>query len=181
MGKFMVILLLGSAALMGGGMYYLQVYAYYEPITLSNGPPSPGTTQIRLTTQTSGQPEPIRVSGFKGIDANSSPLRFRGCFTISQNLDELRAAYVAYPDATPLVAPGWFDCFDATQIGGDIETGTATAFLSEQNTPYGIDRVIAVYPDGRAYAWHQINACGAVVYDGKPAPDGCPPPPGGTN
>jgi hypothetical protein len=51
------------------------------------------------------------------------------------------------------------------------------AFLGERDVTYGIDRIVAVYPDGRAMAWHQINACGAVVFDGNPAPDGCAPPP----
>ena len=40
-----------------------------------------------------------------------------------------------------------------------------------------IDRIVAVFPDGRGYAWHQINACGEVVFDGDPAPEGCPPVP----
>jgi len=181
MGKFLVILILGSAILMGGGIYYLQVYAYYEPVTLSNGPASPGTTQIRLTAQASGQPETVRVSEFEGIDANSSPLRFRGCFRVSQNLDELRETYVAYEGAEPLITPGWFDCFDAKQIGEDIESGTAIALLSEENFKYGIDRIMAVYPDGRAYSWHQINRCGDVVFNGDPVPDDCPPLPEPSN
>jgi hypothetical protein len=42
---------------------------------------------------------------------------------------------------------------------------------------YGIDRVLAIYPDGRAFAWHQINACGKFVFDGDPPPEGCPPVP----
>ena len=44
-----------------------------------------------------------------------------------------------------------------------------------------IDRIVAVYPDGRAYAWHQINRCGEVVFDGNSAPEGCPTPPEGLN
>ncbi|MGR3625750.1 MAG: DUF6446 family protein, partial [Limimaricola sp.] len=30
-------------------------------------------------------------------------------------------------------------------------------------------------------AWNQINVCGEVVFDGDPAPAGCPTPPEGTN
>ena len=89
----------------------------------------------------------------------------------------LTETYVSYEGAVPLNAPNWFGCFDAASIGEDLEEGQAFAFLSERNITYGIDRVVAVYDDGRAYAWHQINRCGQVVFAGNPAPSGCPPPP----
>jgi hypothetical protein len=88
-----------------------------------------------------------------------------------------QTGFALYPNARPLVAPGWFDCFDAATIGGDLQSGRAVAVLGEENVTYGIDRVIALYPDGRAFAWHQINACGEVVFDGDPPPEGCPPVP----
>jgi hypothetical protein len=84
------------------------------------------------------------------------------------------------PDAVPLNAPGWFDCFDAAEIGAALLRGDARAILSRENVPYGIDRVIALYPDGRGFAWTQINHCGDVVFDGRPAPADCPPRPGGS-
>ncbi len=99
----------------------------------------------------------ILTEGFSGVDADSSPLRFRGCFTTPLSLAILSETYKVYPDATPLNAPNWFDCFNAAQIGEDLETGNAVAFLSERDIEAGIDRVVAVYPDGRAYAWHQLN------------------------
>jgi len=40
-----------------------------------------------------------------------------------------------------------------------------------------VDRLVAVMPDGSAVSWHQINACGEVVFDGEAAPEGCPPVP----
>ena len=52
-----------------------------------------------------------------------------------------------------------------------------TAWLGTADITYGIDRVIALDADGRGYVWHQINPCGEVVFDGKPAPEGCPPKP----
>ena len=81
------------------------------------------------------------------------------------------------PGAEPLNAPGWFGCFDAARIGADIASGAARTVLARANAPYGFDRVMALYPDGRAYVWPRINACGEAVYDGQPAPAGCPPPP----
>ena len=89
----------------------------------------------------------------------------------------LTETYVTHDAAVPLTGPKWFDCYDAETIGADLEAGTAIAFLSEFNITYGIDRVIAVYDDGRAYIWHQLNHCGEKVFDGQPAPDDCPPAP----
>ena len=69
----------------------------------------------------------------------------------------LTESYVIFDGAVPLVAPGWFDCFDAETIGEALETGEAIAFMGEKNIEDGIDRIVAVFPDGRAYAWHQLN------------------------
>ena len=49
--------------------------------------------------------------------------------------------------------------------------------MGVENISYGIDQVVAVFPDGRGYVWHQINPCGSVVFNGDPAPAGCPPVP----
>lgn len=177
MGKFMVILILAASVLGGAGMYYFQVYGYYEPVTLAGDDDAPGTTRIRLTALASNAPEPILVRDFEAIDADSSPLRFRACFTTPQSLAMLTETYVTHPAAIPLNGPKWFECYDAATIGADLESGDAIAFLSEFNFTYGFDRVIAVYDDGRAFVWHQINKCGEQVYDGGAASDACPPPP----
>ena len=181
MGKFLVVLILSSAVLGGAAMYYFQVYAYYEPVQISDVPAMQGTTRIQLTLLASAAPEPIPVADFQGIDATSSPLRFRGCFTTRMSIAMLTETYVTYSDPVPLTAPRWFACFDAKAIGADLEDGQAFAFLSQANITYGIDRVVAIYDDGRAFAWHQINQCGDVVFAGKPAPAGCPPPPDRSN
>mgnify|MGYP006198981481 CR=1 FL=1 len=59
--------------------------------------------------------------------------------------------------AQPLIAPPWFDCFNAERIGRALETGEAIAFLSVPDITPGVDRVVAVFPDGAAFAWHQLN------------------------
>ena len=166
-----VMLLIGAAA--GGLMYYQQVYAYYEEVAFT-------PDAVVLTSLTSGQPEPLLVEDFAAIDAISSPLRYRACFTTPISLATLTETYVIVDDAEPRVAPGWFDCFDAEQIGADIRT-EAVVFMGIENVQYGIDRVVAVYPDGRGYAWHQINACGEVVFNREPVPEGCPTPPESLN
>jgi hypothetical protein len=151
-GKFVGGAIVLSALIAGAAVWYMQVYGYYEPL-----PASAPAAEIRLTSVTTGRPEPILTEGFSGIDADSSPLRFRGCFSTPLSLAMLSETFAVYDHATPLNAPGWFDCFDAATIGADLESGAAIAFLSEHEIRPGIDRVVAVYPDGRAYAWHQLN------------------------
>ena len=153
------------AVIAGAAMYYLQVYAFYED--------APVIDEIEMTAYT-GDVEPVAINNFQGIDSESSPVRFRACFDMTLSLPTLTETYVASVEAEPLVAPGWFDCFDAQQIGADLESGTAFAFLGTENIEYGIDRIVVVYPDGKAFAWTQINACGEVVFDGDPTPEGCP-------
>ena len=133
------------------------------------------------TLLASGVAEPILIEDFEGIDSDSSPLRFRACFTTPHSIAMLSETFESYDAAVPNTGPKWFDCYDAHQIGADLADGSAVAFLGEANVIYGFDRVIAVYDDGRAFVWHQINDCGEKVYDGEPAPDGCPPVPERSN
>ncbi|WP_252731515.1 DUF6446 family protein [Lentibacter algarum] len=157
--------------LTGFAIYYLQVYAYYEDVIAN------GETDVELVSLASGEPEPILYDGFEAIDATSSPIRYRACFKTEQSIALITETYETYEGAEPLVAPRWFDCFDAVEIGEAIDDGTAFAFLGQRNIEYGIDRVVAIMPDGRGFAWHQINECGKVVFDGLPVPEGCPPKP----
>ena len=170
MGKFLALLILVSAIAAGGGLYYTQVYGYYRTIEATG-------QDVFLTAQVSGTPEALPQSAFEAIDSDSSPIRYRACFTTTLPVDDIRQTYVAYDKAEPLNGPKWFSCFDAKTIGPDLENDTAQAFLVQENVTYGIDRVAAIYPDGRGFVWHQINACGEVVFDGQPAPEGCPPAP----
>ncbi len=152
-GKAVGIILVVSALLTGAAVYYFQVYAYYDAVPAT----APGA-EIRLTSVATGQPEQIMTAGFQGIDANSSPLRYRACFTTPIGLAMATESFEVYEQPTPLIGPSWFDCFDAGQITTDLEAGRAVAFLSVSNISPEVDRVVALYPDGRAYAWHQLNA-----------------------
>ncbi len=139
------------AVVAGLAMYWLQEYAFYAEAVFRPG------EEIRLTLIDRDQPEPILVEGVIGIDASSSPLRFRACFTTPMGLPLMTETYKVYDGAEPLNAPSWFDCFDAEAIGKALETGAALAFLSEANIAPSVDRVVAVFPDGRAFAWHQLS------------------------
>lgn len=150
-GKFAAGFIVVSAVVAGIAIYWLQVYAFYEQATFTPG------QEITLTTIETGQPEAILAEDVTGIDAESSPLRFRACFTTPMTQAMLSETYVAYDGAEPLVAPSWFDCFDAVEIGTALERGEALAFLSQANVHADVDRVVAVFPDGRAYAWTQLN------------------------
>ncbi|MDQ2093510.1 DUF6446 family protein [Rhodalgimonas zhirmunskyi] len=168
-GKIVGIFIVVAALIFGAVVYYYQEYGYYEPVSAN------GTDDVVLTSLVSGAPEPILYEDFRAIDANSSPIRYRACFTTAQSIPMLTETYEPYERAEPLVGPSWFDCFDAEAIGTALERGEALAFLGQENVQYGIDRVVAIFPDGRGYAWHQINHCGEVVFDGRPVPEGCPP------
>lgn len=163
LGKIVAAVIVASGLLAGVGMYYLQVYGYYETLE----------PQATYEVAVDGGTATLPVTGFEGIDSFSSPLRYRACFTISGEVPEL----AAYDGADPLNAPGWFDCFQSGVIGADLISDTARAVLVASNAPYGFDRVMALYPDGRAFVWPQINVCGTAHFDGAPAPAGCPPPP----
>lgn len=169
MGKVLAAFIVISGLVAGVAVYYLQVYAYYDEIL-------PGTPEAAVTlTRADGTVEGVAVTDFRGIDSESSPIRYRACFRLTVTPDA--ATHQPYPGAEPLVAPGWFDCFNAREIGEALATGQATAWMGAENHRYGIDRIVAVMADGRAFSWQQINACGREVFDGKPAPPGCPPPP----
>jgi hypothetical protein len=142
-------------------MYYLQVWGYYERL-----PPA-------ATITLAGVPEPVALTAHAGIDSASSPLRRRECLTLATIPEGL----VPYDRPQPLNAPGWFACFDAAAIGADLAAGRARAVLVQDNFRFGFDRVMALYPDGRGFVWHQANACGTAHFDGRPLPPGCPPPP----
>lgn len=170
-GKIVGVLIVLIALAVGAGVYYFQVYGYYEEVTTAQA------DGVALTGLESGLPEPIIAENITAIDAGSSPIRYRACFTTPMSQAMLAETYVAYPEAEPLTGPGWFDCFDADAIGDALVGGDMLPFLSEQNITYGIDRVVAIDGAGNGYVWHQINECGEVVFDGKPVPEGCPPKP----
>ncbi len=141
-GKIAAVGLLVSTVAAGGGMWYAQEYGYYDSI-------DPATVTLEVATPAG--PQPLTIADVQAIDADSSPLRWRACATVT----DLPADAIPFPDATPLIGPRWFDCFDARRIGADLESGAARAVLSVEDIRPDVDRVLAIYPDGRIYGWHQ--------------------------
>jgi hypothetical protein len=171
MGKFLAALI--TVCAIGGGvlMYYLQVYGFYEATPVKE------TGAVAFLPLGAEQTEAVSVRNLQTLDSESSPIRFRACFEVDQSIAMLSETYQEFPNAEPLVAPDWFSCFDAVEIGDAVQAGTAFSFMGTPNITYGIDRVIAVLPDARGFAWHQINKCGEKHFEGRPVPENCPPVP----
>ncbi|WP_179380607.1 DUF6446 family protein [Jannaschia marina] len=166
MGKFVVIAILLSAALAGGGLWYAQTRGYYAPV---EGP-------VTLTLAEGDALTTLPVEEVEAIASSSSPLGFRACFRHGLDLaavgDEIPAETMN--DAAPTIAPDWFPCFDAARVGELLATGEARAFVAYKNAAYGVDRVVALTADGRGWAWHQLNDCGDKAYDGTVVGEECP-------
>ncbi len=166
-GKVVVLSLVLIAAGFGAALWYFRYYAYYHPVHLAGDPAletvrrkggEVGVTTIRLTPKGGGAPVAVPVRDFRGIDAVTSPIKFRACFRIDMPFEALRQRFETTDDATPLVGPSWFtDCFDAARLTKDLEAGRATAFVGERGIHPGVDRIVLVYPDGRAAAWNQLE------------------------
>ncbi|UWQ21095.1 DUF6446 family protein [Jannaschia sp. W003] len=160
MGKVVVIALLLACLIGGAGLWYSQAYAYWDRV---EGP-------VTLTLEEEGRRVPLAAWDVEAIVSRSSPLGFRACFTHDVPPHEAPDR----PRPAPTVAPGWFDCFDAAAIAALIESGEATAHTAWTDAAYGVDRVVALARDGRGWAWHELNDCGAKAYDGSATAPACP-------
>jgi len=164
-GKIVGIVILVSALIAGAALYYLQIYGFYDDVP---------DAQVELVSLTTQEPEEIAADNLQAIDADSSPIRFRACFTHDLSLAMATETYEMTDHTEPRNAPGWFDCFDAAAIGAEIEAGTALTFLGAKNVHYGVDRIVALTDDGRGYIWHELNDCGEKSYDGTVIGETCP-------
>jgi len=148
-GSYLMGGMLVFAVAFGGALWYAQNYAYYNVTT-------PDAYTIPMTLAGGGT-QPILGRGYTVLDAKTSPLKFRACFKAENSIPMMTETYRVYTKPTPLEPPSWFSCFDVKQLTDDLETGKAVAFLSKRNFVDGVDQVVAVYDDGRAYAWRQLN------------------------
>ena len=147
-GKLIAGGIVAFGAVFGIGMWYAQVYAYYEEIT--------GLNEVSVGGKA------FAVRDYSGIEARTSPLKMRGCFTFEDPQAAIAAGQPA-KDAVPIKPPYWFDCFDTAQILADIDAGAATPVMAGLDDGDGADLYMAVYPDGRAYRWRQPNS----KYEGR--------------
>ena len=158
-GSFLITILLVIAGTMGIGLWYTIEKAYYVNVTDISEINVGGTIR--------------KVQNYNGIDADTSPLKLRACFDVDW---EYNFSVDYKKIATPLIAPKAFSCFDAKKIGFDIQAENASVILADVNNPFGFDKYIVQYPDGKSYMWRQINECGKAHFAGDPLPVGCPVP-----
>ena len=141
-GRTLVLGFLAFVVVFVAGLVWTQFFAYYQR--------EKGLPALAI------EGEAVAVAGYDGLDSASSPLKLRGCFTVDP-ASVARLAPPPAPRATPLNSPFWFRCFDAAALTADLASGTARAFAIGRNEPEGFDRMLAVYPDGRAFVWRQLN------------------------
>ena len=151
-GRFVVIGLIAVALLIGALMWWALTRAYFREVA--------GVETVEIGAYA------LAVADYRGIDADASPLNMRGCFAFDPGdfrpaADAARPLTEAFAAAglrpTPLIAPGWFDCFDARRIDAAIEAGEAAALVAVRNEVDGFDRLVALWPDGRGVTWRQLN------------------------
>jgi len=101
------------------------------------------------------QEKEVPIKNYMGIDSKTSGLKLRGCFVADpKTFNQL----IIYEKGTPLSAPFWFRCFNSDEIQVDLNVGKAKAFVAEENEKDGIDRIVAIYPNGSGFQWRQLNS-----------------------
>lgn len=135
-----------AALVAAAGLYYTQEHAYYYDLAQSD--------TVTLTT-VMGDLEPVPVTDFQGVDADSSPLRYRACFKLSVSLATLTETFEIAENAVPRVGPSSLGCYDAFTVGTALENEEAVAFVAQRDIHPGFDRMVAIFRDGSGYAWHQ--------------------------
>lgn len=175
--RLAIVAIIGSGLLAGFGLVYLQNYAGWAELDAAQ------VGEVQLQTVATGELDAIVIENVKGLDTVeegvrlSGALSFRACFTTPQSLAMLTETFVIKDDPEPLTSPRWFDCYDAREVGRALENDEAVAFKGAENISYGVDRVVAVFPDGRGFVWHELNPCGEALYAGDTPPETCPEPP----
>lgn len=124
-------------------LWYTQFYAWYEELP-----------QRPLIVAG----EEVPIDSWQAIDGSSSPLKLRICVTVTPETAATLAAQLETSEpGDPLVPPDWFTCFDAKQISRDMQAGLATFHVLGPSEFEGVDDVMAIYPDGRAFVWRQLD------------------------
>jgi hypothetical protein len=138
-GKYLIVGLVGFMLLFGLAFWWFQEHAFYTETQADKA-------EIVIAGTT------YSVTRWRGLNSTSSPLKLRACFVLDEPIQALPAL-----EPEPLVAPGWFKCFNARVIAESLENGYAEAFVAARNEPPGFDRIIAVFPGGRSYMWRQLS------------------------
>ena len=142
-GRILVIVGALGLVLFTAALWYFQNHAFYEELPLQ-------------PLVMNGREYP--VESWQGIDAATSPLKRRVCLTVaSATAGQIRDDLPKRAEGEPLVAPYWFECFDAKTLARDLAAGEAGLYMIGASGFDGIDEVLALYPDGRGFIWRQLK------------------------
>ena len=121
-----------------------------EPVVYAHMP-----VTMELTLITTGKPEIILADELQ----ITAPLTvdLHGCFKTEMSLPMLTETYQMYEMAKPVTPEIALNCYNADTIIADINADIALPFLARANVGDGLDRVIVIYDDGRAFVWNQPN------------------------
>ncbi len=152
-GRNLIIGLIALTVVFAVALWWFQNHAYYES--------AEGAEAIEIAGLS------IPVTDYSQIDAATSPLKLRACFRLSDPADLNRAVQASAPltgearkagiPLDPLVAPNWFECFDAETLAGLAQSPGAEVIVAARNAPQGFDRIALILPDGRGWLWRQLN------------------------
>jgi len=141
-GRALFIGFLVALAVFTAALWYFQTYAFYEDIDAPEG----------------GLMGRYPVETWAGIDATSSPLKKRVCLTVTpETAQKIADDEFELTGGEPLVAPYWFDCFDAAALAADLAAGRAQLYSLGQEVAEGVDEYLALYADGRGFIWRQLD------------------------
>lgn len=143
-GTLIGVGLLLSGLVAGVAVYILQAHVYYEEVR--------GLEEIEIGA---GR---FSVSAYHGLDNDALPLRLRGCFRIADPEGALAAGDPALRPE-PFAAPAWFECWDPARLDADLKAGRARAVVAARagEGEFATERLVAIYPDGRAYQWRRLS------------------------
>jgi len=110
---------------------------------------------INVTPNNGDAPEAMLIDGQPIVAFSTDAKFYYACFQTGMSFGLLTETYEISDDAMPAKPLGEMACYDQEQIAQDVASGEALSLVGQRNIIDGIDRIIAVYPDGRAFAWHQ--------------------------
>ena len=138
-GKYVVVGLVGFTFVFAMAFWWFQEHAFYEETVAD-------TAEVMIDDVA------YPVTNWRGITSTSSPLKMRACFVLRTTIDVPPSTA-----PTPLVAPGWFKCFNAQYITESLASEYGKAYVAERNDPPGFDRIVATFPGGNTYMWRQLS------------------------
>ena len=118
----------------------------------------PVDVTVTMLPVTGGAAEEILFDGLTATRDTAMPESLWACFMTPLSMGLLTESYVVAEDVAPTNPASSLPCFDADDVKTAVEQGQAVAFVGAQDVWPGVDRVVAVYLDGRAVAWNQRRA-----------------------